>query len=194
MASFTRKAIMASFVKLLEERPLSKVTVKDIVEDCGINRNTFYYHFEDIPSLIEAIVREETETVLQNHEAIESFEECLEIASGFILQHRKAALHIYNSSGRDIYQRYLMQMCRYVVESYINTKFTDFHPSEEDRDIILQLYSCQCFGLFIDWLEGGLKDDFPRRMDRLCHLRKGLIEETFRRSQEELTARNGGIA
>ena len=60
MASFTRKAIMASFVKLLEERPLSKVTVKDIVEDCGINRNTFYYHFEDIPSLIEAIVREET--------------------------------------------------------------------------------------------------------------------------------------
>ena len=194
MASFTRKAIMASFVKLLEERPLSKVTVKDIVEDCGINRNTFYYHFEDIPSLIEAIVREETETVLHNHEAIESFEECLEIASRFILQHRKAALHIYNSSGRDIYQRYLMQMCRYVVESYINTKFTDFHPSEEDSDIILQLYSCQCFGLFIDWLEGGLKDDFPRRMDRLCHLRKGLIEETFRRSQEELTARNGGIA
>ena len=64
MASFTRKAIMASFVKLLEERPLSKVTVKDIVEDCGINRNTFYYHFEDIPSLIEAIVREETPAAL----------------------------------------------------------------------------------------------------------------------------------
>ena len=181
-------------MQLLDQRPLNKITIKDVVEVCGINRNTFYYHFEDIPSLIEAIVREETETVLHNHEAIESFEECLEIASRFILQHRKAALHIYNSSGRDIYQRYLMQMCRYVVESYINTKFTDFHPSEEDRDIILQLYSCQCFGLFIDWLEGGLKDDFPRRMDRLCHLRKGLIEETFRRSQEELTARNGGIA
>ena len=185
MASFTRKAIMASFVKLLEERPLSKVTVKDIVEDCGINRNTFYYHFEDIPSLIEAIVREETETVLHNHEAIESFEECLEIASRFILQHRKAALHIYNSSGRDIYQRYLMQMCRYVVESYINTKFTDFHPSEEDRDIILQLYSCQCFGLFIDWLDSGLKEDIQPKLHRLCELRHGMIEEMIDRCEEK---------
>ena len=50
------------------------------------------------------------------------------------------------------------------------------------------------YRLYFSRLEGGLKDDFPRRMDRLCHLRKGLIEETFRRSQEELTARNGGIA
>ena len=42
MASFTRKAIMEAFLGLLEERPLSKITVKDIVEACGINRNPFY--------------------------------------------------------------------------------------------------------------------------------------------------------
>ena len=58
MPSFTRQAIMKAFMQLLEERPLNKITVKDIVEVCGINRNTFYYHFEDIPSLIEAIVKE----------------------------------------------------------------------------------------------------------------------------------------
>ena len=45
MASFTRKAIMTVFLNLLDERPLSKITVKDIVDACGINRNTFYYHF-----------------------------------------------------------------------------------------------------------------------------------------------------
>ena len=54
MPSFTRKAIMESFLKLLDARPLNKITIKDIVEDCGINRNTFYYHFEDIPALVEA--------------------------------------------------------------------------------------------------------------------------------------------
>ena len=56
MASFTRKAIMESFVTLLNEKPLNKITIKDIVEACGINRNTFYYHFQDVPDLIEAIV------------------------------------------------------------------------------------------------------------------------------------------
>lgn len=46
MSAYTKQAIKNSFLKLLNERPLSQVTVKAIVEDCGINRNTFYYHFE----------------------------------------------------------------------------------------------------------------------------------------------------
>ena len=52
MANFTEKAIKASFLKLLNERPLTKITVRDIVEDCGINRNSFYYHYRDIPALL----------------------------------------------------------------------------------------------------------------------------------------------
>ena len=42
MPSFTRKAIMQSFMKLVDQRPINKVTIKDIVEDCGINRNTIF--------------------------------------------------------------------------------------------------------------------------------------------------------
>ncbi len=59
MANFTKKAIRESFLKLLTQRPLSQITVKDIVADCGINRNTFYYYFEDISNLIENIVEED---------------------------------------------------------------------------------------------------------------------------------------
>ena len=55
MANFTRKAIKEAFLKLLNQRPLSQITVKDIVEDCGINRNSFYYHFEDLPALVEEL-------------------------------------------------------------------------------------------------------------------------------------------
>ena len=59
MANFTRNAIKSSFMKLLNDRPLSQITVKDIVNDCGVNRNTFYYYFHDIPSLIEDIIMED---------------------------------------------------------------------------------------------------------------------------------------
>ena len=53
MPNFTRRAIKESFLKLLNQRPLNQITVKDIVEDCGINRNSFYYHFSDLPALVE---------------------------------------------------------------------------------------------------------------------------------------------
>ena len=57
MANFTKQAIKTSFIKLLNEQPLNKISVRSIVEDCGINRNSFYYHYRDIPDLIEEIVK-----------------------------------------------------------------------------------------------------------------------------------------
>ena len=78
MISSTRRAIMDSLLKLLDERPLSKISVKDIVVECGISRNTFYYHFQDLPDLIEAMVREEADRIMQEYADIRSLEQCLE--------------------------------------------------------------------------------------------------------------------
>ena len=59
MVSWKRSAIMESLLKLLDERPLNKISVKDIVEDCGISRGTFYYHFQDKYDLLAYIVQKE---------------------------------------------------------------------------------------------------------------------------------------
>ena len=52
MPPFAKREIKNSFIKLLTELPISQITVKDIVEDCGVNRNSFYYHFQDIYDLL----------------------------------------------------------------------------------------------------------------------------------------------
>ena len=67
MANFTRRAIKETFLKLLNQRPLNQITVKDIVEDCGINRNSFYYHFEDLPALVEEMVGEQVQSLSLIH-------------------------------------------------------------------------------------------------------------------------------
>lgn len=184
MASFTRKAIMEAFIRLLEDRPLNKITVKDIVEECGINRNTFYYHFADIPALVEEIVREQVEQVVRENGKVSSIEECINIAIAFIQRYRKSTLHIYQSVNRDIYERYLMKMCGDVVQRFFDTAFGPEELGELDRSVLIQAYKCQCFGLFIDWLNGGLQDGFHQRMLRLCELRKGMLEEIIRRNPQ----------
>lgn len=72
---FCQREIKNSFIKLLTERPISQITVKDIVEDCGVNRNSFYYHFQDIPSLLEEIIVEMTAKVIENLPEESTFEE-----------------------------------------------------------------------------------------------------------------------
>ena len=56
MPQFTKYALENSLKKLLLQKPLNKITINDITEDCGINRMTFYYHFKDIYDLVEWVV------------------------------------------------------------------------------------------------------------------------------------------
>ena len=75
MPNFTRKAIKETFLRQLGERPLGQITVKDIVEECGINRNSFYYHFEDLPALLEEIIAERVQALMSDHPTIDSTEQ-----------------------------------------------------------------------------------------------------------------------
>ena len=59
MSLLTEKALAASLKKLLEKKTLDKITVKDITDDCGVNRQTFYYHFHDVYDWVEWIFTEE---------------------------------------------------------------------------------------------------------------------------------------
>lgn len=180
MASLTRRSIMNSFVRLLEERPVNKISVKDIVEDCGINRNTFYYHFSDVPELVEEIVKAEADAIVGTR--ISSLEECVEAAMHHCKVHRRAIWHIYNSANRDIYERYLMDICDYVVTTFIDNALGERALPPEDRAAIIQGYKCEVFGFVTDWLSRGMTDDVEAAFLRLCTLRKGFTEEMFSRA------------
>ena len=58
---------MQSAVKLLNQRAYRDVSVLDIVRDCDINRNTFYYHFKDMPALLDEIVRSKIDSILSEY-------------------------------------------------------------------------------------------------------------------------------
>ena len=77
MPQFTKQAITASFLKLLAEKPLDRITVKDIVEDCGVSRNSFYYHYQDIFDLMDEVVQTETGKALGAHFDAASWQDAL---------------------------------------------------------------------------------------------------------------------
>ena len=158
MANFTKRAIKSSFMKLLNEQPLSKISVRDIVEDCGINRNSFYYHFQDIPSLIEEIIKEEN---------------------------KKAVMHIYNSANRDIYERSKMKVCEYIVTAYCDTVFGKNAVSEYDRASAIMFLKCELFGLSYEWIEKGMKDDAINDMYHIIEMTRGFSDEIIKRCNDK---------
>ena len=61
MSKLTQKAIKESFVKLVDKKPIDRITIKDITDECGISRNTFYYHYSDLPALVEELLMDSAE-------------------------------------------------------------------------------------------------------------------------------------
>ncbi len=175
MPNFTRRAIKESFLKLLNQRPLNQITVKDIVEDCGINRNSFYYHFSDLPALVEEIMAERVSAMVEDHPTIDSVQEGADAIVEFVMHNKRAIYHIYNSVSRDVFERHLMEVCRYVVTTYLDGMLEEVE--EADRDAILRFHRCACFGSVIDWLNGGMKDDVSDYFRRIRQLRLGLPEK-----------------
>lgn len=170
-------------MKLLDQRPLNKITVRDIVEDCGINRNTFYYHFEDISAVIEAVILEEADRIMAYYSDITSMEQCFEAALRLGREHRKAVYHIYNSFNRDFLERRLMELCRYVAARFVDKAAEGLEIRPDDRDIIIHSIKCEFFGYIIDWLNNGMGEDGASRAMRLCELRAGTLMTMLERSR-----------
>lgn len=181
MAQFTKKAIAESVIKLLNEKPLDKITIKDIVEDCGINRNTFYYHFEDIPSLIKCILDAETEKVFAGQEDIASWEEGFIAAAQFALQNKKVVYHIYNSVRREEVERYLNNIAGEVMRRYVEMASKGLSVQEGDKKLIADFYKQALTGMVRDWLDCGMKYDPEQVIGRLGVMLEGNIEAALRK-------------
>ena len=187
MADFTKKAIRASFMKLLNEKPLKQITVRDIVDDCGVNRNTFYYHFHDIPDLIETTIKQDAKRIIDANPTIDSIDHCIDAVIGFALENRTAVLHIYRSVNRDIYEQYQWEICAYAVSTYLNTVLKDRQILPSDKDLLTEYLTCVAFGLVIGWLKGGMNSDLRAHIRRLCELKQGEPERIIERCEQECT-------
>ena len=185
MAGQTQKAIRTAFLTLLEERPLSEITVKLIVESCGINRKTFYNHYRDIPDLMEKILTGEMDAIMARDTQVDSIEQCMRSVIEFALQHRRAALHIFQSVGRDTYVESLLKLCDYLVRTYLAKVEGAAELDREDYEILVRLYRGQLFGLITEWMMQGMQSDSLENFHRVCALRSGMTEELIRRSLQE---------
>ena len=174
MSAFTRETIKTAFLELLDEIPYSQITVKKLVEKCGINRNSFYYHFEDIPSLMEEIIREQFDEIVKKYHSTDSIVEGIDAIIESFTQYRRAVMHIYRSMKREVFEQHLMNTCEYFVTCYADNAIRREDMDgliRENRELIINYYKCVCFDLMIDWLESGMKEEKARSLHVIFKLR-----------------------
>ena len=167
----TEKAIMDTFLLLLNQNPLDKITVKDIVSACGISRNTFYYHYQDIYDLLRATFAAVVDRVLQ--ENVTTWQESLRSCTSFALENRRAVYHVYRSAYREDLERSLYRVSEERMERLIH--------------YLTLFYKCAVTGILLEWLNADMRGDVERMISRMGVL----LEGNLRLSLERIAAENG---
>lgn len=186
MAKQTQKFIMSTFMQLLESESLDKITVRDIVEECEINRNTFYYHYSDIYDLLDDVFRVETEKFMsEDVDENTTFGEEYERAARFVLKYKKAILHIYDSKKRDVLQNYLETLAFSFISRFVKKEADGYGLPNEDIDYITGFYTHAIVGNTLGWIKRKLPSGQEKFIARTAGTFNATVKDMIRQCLEE---------
>ena len=184
MAQTTKNAIRKGFLDLLEQRPLDKISVVDIADHCGVNRNTFYYYYCDIYALVREVLETELDRVLNAPPLCTSWYQLMMRVTAFMRANRRAVYHLYQSSQRDLLEDYIYDVTYAVTESLVRRTAAGLPVSEEDLHTVTMYFTSALLGMISRWLRFGLKDNAEQTVERTGYLLEGSLRRMLERSCE----------
>ena len=185
MAQFTKKAIMQCFIQMLNESPMDKISVVDIAERCGINRNTFYYYYCDIYALVKELFTIEAQRIAEKELSCATWQEvCLE-ALEFVRENRRAVYHLFHSNHRDLLEEYLYDVAHLEMVNFVRREAEGMPVKEEDINSLALFYTSALVGLVTRWMLEGMKADVESILDNIGRLITGNLRMSLESSCEE---------
>lgn len=183
MSQTTKRALAASLKKLLEQKPLDKITITDITEDCEVNRQTFYYHFQDIYDLIEWIYTSEATKALGEKRTYDTWQQGFLRVFEYLQANRTFVVRTYHSVSREHLERFLYSEAYLLLMGVVEEKAAGAPIRESDKAFIANFYKYGFTGLVLDWIGQGMKEPPQTILTQLSVLMQGNIPAAIQRFQ-----------
>ncbi|HPR39506.1 MAG TPA: TetR/AcrR family transcriptional regulator C-terminal domain-containing protein [Oscillospiraceae bacterium] len=186
MAQFTQKAIIRTFLSMLEETPFDRITVSALVARCGISSNTFYYHFQNIYDLLNAWLEEEKEKYLSDLPNCDRWQDLVKALLYDMKSHKAVVNHVLNSLSRDSIEKYVFESSDQTMYRLVAQVAPDQDlPEEKLRDIV-DFCRYAFLGFFLKFIWGHMDFDVEESVDRLSVLFEDFIRQAVENSSKDM--------
>ena len=156
----TKRTLAASLRKFMEKKPLNKITVSEIIADCGVNRKTFYYHFDGIYALLKWMLDEEAIEVVKQFDLPVNYREAVLFVLNYVHENKQFLCCAYDGMGRDELKRFFYNDFIGITQAVIrNTEHQlGVHTTEEFKEQSGELWV---------WLFENLQFKYEKAMESL---------------------------
>lgn len=161
---YTKMVIVQSFVKLLKEKSINKITVKEICAMSEINRATFYKHYLDVYDLLDKIEEQflkELNGVLNSRE-----NNTLKDTLTFIMVSFKAEKEMYSAitsqNGDPAFPKKIFDACYHFVRPQATVPK---HLTEAQKEWMYCFTAYGCNGILTKWISNGMKEPISEVAD-----------------------------
>lgn len=177
----TNALLADSLIAMLEKKTLEKITVKDLVEDCGLTRQTFYNHFYDIYALVEWIYLREAEKALEGNKDYDTWQQGFYQLLISIRQNKVLVQNTHRSINRDSLERYMYAVIYDQILPVVERQAGNMTVEQKHKDFIAQFYSLAFIALVFEWIRDGLKEKPEDIVDQTAALIKGDFEKALKK-------------
>lgn len=184
MAHATKKLLADSLKKLLEKKPLDKITVKEIVEECGVNRQTFYYNFQDIYDLMEWIFLEDSRVFLEDKVTVDTWQDRLIAIIAYMKENESLVMNAYRSISRSQLEKFLKMILYPIMKEIVEGQPQKLVLKEDDEDFVIRIYVLAMIGLTFEWLDSNMSENMLAYYDRLVKLFQGSLKYVIAKMSE----------
>lgn len=188
MATDTKKLIYYTFIDLLHTKPFDKITVRDIVEACEINRNTFYYHYSDIYDLLEEVFTKKINEMIESHQGGTSWITAFLKLANEAYEHKKMIYNICSSRSYEYLENYMYRACNQICIEVVRNIAADMEVPEEDIEFIASFYEFGFVGVLSEWFKTGMRED-PLQLGSQMWLVIDNMKFALQRSEKRLKNR-----
>lgn len=178
MSDQTKQALIASFKKLLETEPFDKITISEITNDCGLSRQTFYYHFRDIFDMIRWIYNSESLNEIGGRGGYGTWQDKIRELFDYTLNNKSLILGTFNSKCRNDLVGYYMDVSIRKISDIVEMK-SDGDIAEKDKKFIVSVYAYAFVGIMVDWISDGMKESSEEMVDRVYKIVMSNFDRTL---------------
>lgn len=175
----TKLALEASLKNLLLKKPVDKITITDLTNDCGITRMAFYYHFKDIYDLVEWSCYEDASKALHGKKMYETWQEGLMQIFEAVMENKPFIMNVYHALSREQIENYLFRLTRDLIMNVIKECSKGMNITVSEQSFIADFYKYSFVGVMLDWIKKGMKENYHEIVNDICITMSGNIKNSL---------------